>query len=352
MLRQRYRDAELVKTGPNTWLLSGWLAVGNGPTEPTEPTEPSGTNILFGKSFDSDVAESVDEPGPITALTDGDANTRWISRPQSPVNLSIDAGGVYDFSQLVVTWAADTIRNYAIAVSMDGSTWTTIITGSTNNTQKQTVSYTSFSNTAKGRYIRITGTDRWNSAWGNSIWEVEAYGTVDSSYPVGTVANFTATVASDTQINLAWTYSGSALSGYTLRRNGTTIASPAAGVTSYNDTGLTAGTTYNYTLTGNFTAGGTTNTASVSRKTTSPGGTGWDSGISNVGDIKNVSAAFSTWRGEECTANRFWLSGSSNQDLAGYYLGDKTAGWTGALDYAIGAPPGAGVSWQSAAAGG
>lgn len=311
-----------------------------------------GTNLLVGKVFTADVADSSTETGnPIAHASDQDTTTRWISQPSSPVNITADLGGVYDLSRLVITWAADTIRNYTIAVSTNGSSWTTIITGTTNNSQKQTVSYTSFSAMAKGRYLRITGTDRWNVEWGNSIWEVEAYGTLDTSFPVGSISNFTATVASDTAINLAWAYSGSPLANYTLRRNGSTIASPAAGATSYPDSGLSAGTSYTYTLTGNFSAGGTTNTATDSKTTTSPGGAGWLSGVSNVGYIKTIANSFSSWRGEECTSNRFWLSGE-NQSLAGWWVAEETAGWNGVLDYAIGAPPADGVSWQSAASGG
>lgn len=265
--------------------------------------------------------------------------------------MTADLGGVYDLNRVVIVFAADTIRNYTVSVSTNGTSFTQIASGTTNNTETQTVNITSFSGTAKGRYLRITATDRWNSAYGNSVWEVEAYGTLDSSFPVGTITNFTGTVVSDTQINLSWAYSGSALTNYTLQRNGTTIASPAAGTTSFNNTGLTAGTTYNYTLVGNYTAGGTTNTASVSRSTTGGGGSGWISGVSNVGYIKTQSAPFSTWRGEPCTGYRFWLSGE-NQDNAGWWMTEQIASWNGVLDYAIGAPPAAGVSWQSAASGG
>ena len=42
------------------------------------------------------------------------------------------------------------------------------------------------------------------------------------------VTNFTATAVSSSAINLAWSYSGAALSNFTLRRNGSVIASPAA----------------------------------------------------------------------------------------------------------------------------
>ena len=315
---------------------------------------PAGDNLLVGKLFTADVVDSIAEPGhPITHVTDQNDSTRWISQPQSPVNMTVDLGGVYDMNRVVIVFAADTIRNYTVSVSTNGSSYTQISSGTTNNTESQTITITSFSNTPKGRYLRITGHDRWNASYGNSIWEVEAYGTLDSSYPVGSITNFTTTVASDTQLNLAWAYSGSALSGYTLRRDGTVIASPAAGATSYNNTGLTAGTTYNYTLTGAYTAGGNTNTAAASGMTSggAPGGTGWISGVSNVGYIKDQGAAFSAWRGELCTGYRFWLSGP-NQDNAGWWMTEQIANWNGILDYAIGAPPAAGVSWQSAASGG
>ncbi len=89
----------------------------------------------------------------------------------------------------------------------------------------------------------------------------------------------------------------------------------------------------------------------ASLSTPAPNGAGWVSGISNVGYIKTIANSFSTWRGEECTVNRFWLSGAE-QDNAGWWVNEETSGWNGILDYAIGAPPADGVSWQSAASGG
>lgn len=227
------------------------------------------SNLLTGRLFASDVGNSTSEPGnPPAHITDGSLSTRWISLPSSPANITTDLGGVYDLSRVVIVFAADTIRNYTVSVSTDGSTFTQVSSGTTNNTESQTVSITSFSATPKARYLRITAVDRWNAAFGNSLWEVEAYGTLDASFPVGTVANFTATAATNTQINLAWTYSGSALTNYTLRRGGTVIASPAAGATSYNDSGLTPGTHYTYTITGNYQTGGNSNTATASASTT------------------------------------------------------------------------------------
>jgi peptidoglycan/xylan/chitin deacetylase (PgdA/CDA1 family) len=219
----------------------------------------AGVNILKGKAFTANVPDSPSESGPISNMTDDNDATRWISNPSRPVTATVDMGGVYTLSRIQIVWAADTIKNYSLAVSNDATNWTTITTGITNNTPRQTVEHATFSPAAKGRYLRITGTDAWNTTFGNSIWEVRAYGTIDPSFPAGTLANFNGT-ASGTTANLSWSYSGSGLSGFTLKRNGTTIASPGAAARSYADSGLASGQTYTYTLSGTFTAGGATNT--------------------------------------------------------------------------------------------
>ncbi len=149
---------------------------------------PVGPNLLEGKLFVSSVAESTLQPGNgIAHLTDQDEATRWISQPESPVTLTVDLQGVYTLDHLRIVWAADTIRDYTIAMSTDGSSWTTIASGTTNNTLRQVSVYTSFSGTPKGRYLRIYGANRWSTEWGNSIWEIAAYGTLDSSVPVHAV---------------------------------------------------------------------------------------------------------------------------------------------------------------------
>lgn len=272
-----------------------------------------GLNLLIGKVFSSDVTVSTSEPGhPVASVTDQNQNTRWISEPQSPVNLTVDLGGVYDLTQLVIVFAGDTIQNYTISASLDGNSYAQIASGATNNTQKQTIVISSFSGTPKGRYLRLTGIDRWNASYGNSIWEIEAYGTVDSNYPVGSITSFTAAVASDTQVNLAWNYSGSPLTNFTLKRNGTTIASPSSGSTSYNNTGLTPGTSYTYTLTGNYAVGGTTNVASAQATTTAPGGSGrgWLSGVGSPeqGNGPDPVAYFSNWRGSPVEIGQTWVN--------------------------------------------
>ena len=81
--------------------------------------------------------------------------------------------------------------------------------------------------------------------------------------------SLTATALSSTQINLAWTGSTGA-TGYTIQRglNGTTwtqVGTVASGVTTYQDTGLTAGTAYTYRVvaTGGNLSSASSNTATA-----------------------------------------------------------------------------------------
>ncbi len=311
----------------------------------------SGENILSGKTFVSDVTDSINEPGHSAALiTDGNTSTRWISQPVSPVNITVDLEAVYNLSQVTIVFAADTIQNYSVSISSNGTTWSTMATGATNNTLSQTINLTSLSGTTQGRYLRITGVDRWNSSYGNSIWEIQAYGTFIQAVPVGTISNFTAVVASDTQINLSWAYSGSALTNYTLQRNGTTIASPAAGATSYSSTGLSAGSSYTYTLTGNLQAGGTSNTVNATATTTGGTSGSWLSGSSCQG--AGDDGRFGSWRGTPLAAGTTWsdVSWEAMTNLWQFDSGEAYYNFTGTVDLAPGAIYG-GMTWAQAASG-
>jgi YD repeat-containing protein len=88
------------------------------------------------------------------------------------------------------------------------------------------------------------------------------------TYANPTISSLTASTVSATAITINWAASdtnGPGLSGFTLLRSdkgSTPIASPGATATSYNDTGLTSGTSYTYTLNAIDTSGDkTTSTA-------------------------------------------------------------------------------------------
>lgn len=138
-------------------------------------------NLATGKTFASTVGVSTSEPGnPLTNINDGNEATRWISQPTNGAAVSTDLGTVYNLNKVSILWAGDTVKNYTLQVSTDNATWTTVATGLTNNTTPQLIDHTTFSAAATGRYFRIVCTDRWNSAYGNSIWEIGIYGTLPS----------------------------------------------------------------------------------------------------------------------------------------------------------------------------
>lgn len=268
------------------------------------------TNILLGKTFTSTAA--VAGGSPESYMTDGNVNTRWISASEDNVTVTADMQSTYTLNRLVIVWAGDCTNNYAIDISTDNVNWSTICTGQTDGiSYQQTVTITSFSNTPKGRYLRVRCIDRHNPAYGNSIWEIEAYGLRDGTVPAppaGTITGFTATAASASQVNLSWNYSGSAISTFTLTRNGTPLATATG--TSYSDSsGLSAGTTYNYQVTGTFAAGGTTNTATYSVTTPAappPPATGeptWPLQVSTNGRfLVGANGAPFVWQGDTAWA--------------------------------------------------
>jgi chitodextrinase len=101
---------------------------------------------------------------------------------------------------------------------------------------------------------------------------VTSWDTVGPQPPTG----LGATAMSDTQINLVWTAGSDnvAVTGYRLYRNGSTTPILIDGsATSYPDTGLAAGTTYNYVLTAVDAAGNesiASNTASATTTDSAP----------------------------------------------------------------------------------
>jgi len=110
--------------------------------------------------------------------------------------------------------------------------------------------------------IQNTGTNptgTCNNYAGIAAFKAAASGPPDTT-PPSVPTNLTATAISSSQINLSWTAStdpdntASQLS-YKVYRNGTQVATTAAGTTAYSDTGLAASTNYSYTVAAQDPAG-------------------------------------------------------------------------------------------------
>nr|UOI39493.1 glucoside hydrolase GH55 family beta-1,3-glucanase [Archangium sp.] len=89
-----------------------------------------------------------------------------------------------------------------------------------------------------------------------------------------TPANLSATAASSSQINLTWSASSDnvGVAGYDIYRNGTLVGTSTT--TSYSSTGLTASTTYSFTVRARDAAGNVSAVSNTATATTQAGGTG------------------------------------------------------------------------------
>ena len=123
----------------------------------------------------------------------------------------------------------------------------------------------------------------------NGVGEAESSSgtgnTPGDTTPPSTPIGLTGEAAGSTGANLSWSASTDnvGVTGYIVRRNGVQVATPAT--TSYADTGLSAATTYSYTVAARDAAGNISpNSASVSVTTPPPppsnsAGLAWDAVI-------------------------------------------------------------------------
>src|SRR5438309_11084782 len=129
--------------------------------------------------------------------------------------------------------------------------------------------------------------------------------------PPSTPTGLTGAAAGSTGVNLSWSASTDnvGVTGYIVRRNGVQVATPAT--TSYADTGLSAATTYNYSVSARDAAGNISPySASVSVTTASVADTTAPSTPSGL----TGAAAGSTG------ANLSWSASTDNVGVTGYVV--------------------------------
>jgi chitodextrinase len=121
--------------------------------------------------------------------------------------------------------------------------------------------------------------------------------TTPPSVPTG----LTATAASASRINLAWSAATDnvGVAGYRIYRNGARIATSAS--TSYADTGLTADTTYSYTVAAVDAAGNTSAQSSAASATTPPASSGTPLIFTPTNDARILSGSPTTNYGSSST---------------------------------------------------
>ncbi|MFK4088094.1 discoidin domain-containing protein [Kribbella sp. NPDC020789] len=231
-----------------------------------------------------------DSTFPASKAVDGNTTTRWASQEGiDPQWIRIDLGQPADIHRVKLIWEAAYASEYRIEVSNDGTTFSTIksLTGQNGGTDDN------LSLTGHGRYVRIVGTKR-GTPYGYSLFEAQVYGVLDSTgdTQAPTVpAGLTSTGVTSTSASLSWTASSDnvGVSGYDVLRNGVAVATSTS--TTYTDTGLTAGTSYTYTVQARDLAGNVSGPSAPVTVQTSAGGTG-SFVLAAAGDIA-----------EQCTAS-------------------------------------------------
>ncbi|MDR0671480.1 MAG: discoidin domain-containing protein, partial [Oscillospiraceae bacterium] len=86
---------------------------------------------------------------------------------------AVDLGAVYDLSRVYLYWEAAYAKAYQIQVSNDYVQFTTIHDGTASAAGAQDIALA-----GTGRYLRVFLVTAFNDAWGMSIIELEAYGTL------------------------------------------------------------------------------------------------------------------------------------------------------------------------------
>ncbi|MBM9504071.1 discoidin domain-containing protein [Actinacidiphila acididurans] len=185
------RQARYVRVNCQTratgWGFSLWtVAV-------LDSAHPDQDLALHGTATSSTVADGTDP----SAVTDGNANTRWSSAYADGQWIEVDLGSVKSFDRVDLAWEQAYARTYTVQVSTDGSTWTDAkavdntalplpFNGGDASLRVESVPVTT------ARYVRLSCGLR-NTDWGNSLWTLSV---LDSSNPGTDLALHKAVTAS------------------------------------------------------------------------------------------------------------------------------------------------------------
>jgi chitodextrinase len=165
----------------------------------------------------------------------------------------------------------------------------------------------------------------WSTTTQVDLWEnLSAGGALDTSAP-SMPANLSASPASSTQINLAWSASSDnvAVTGYRIIRNGTPIGTTTS--TSYVNGSLSPSTTYSYQISA-FDAAGNESGLCAARSATTPASDSTPPVISGVASTGvTATSATITWTTNEAATSRVDYGTSTAYGLSATTSGLRTS---------------------------
>ena len=171
---------------PATLALGLTLALaGCGSGDAGQPAQTSGTRLLAGSAASTASTASTEMPltpvaasasasergdlGPQAAI-DHDGATRWGSGFSDDQWLVLDFGSPQTITRVHIDWENAHATEYALQVSNDNSSWTTI--KSVTASQGGAEDWTGLQ--AQGRYLRLQGIKR-STQYGYSVFEIQAF---------------------------------------------------------------------------------------------------------------------------------------------------------------------------------
>jgi chitodextrinase len=239
----------------------------------------------------------------------GSADT---TAPTTPTNLQGSAGSP---TAVALTWTASTdgVGVASYRVMRDG-----VVAGTSAGT-----SYNDSGRTANTTYsYTVSAVD----AAGNRSGESAARQvTTPAAPPPGDTTaptvpgSFTATASSSTSVALSWGASSDnvAVASYRVMRNGTAVATVSG--TSYSNTGLTANTTYTYTVSAVDTAGNRS-AESASRQVTTPASTPPPSPPTGTDTAKPTAPTGLAATSTSTTVTLTWTAATDNVGVVRYNI--------------------------------
>ena len=229
-----YQDTGLTPSTAYTYTVSAYDAAGN------NSAQTSAVSATTAAATDTQ-APTVPTNLTATAVSSSQINLSWTA---STDNVGVTGYKVFRAGAQIGTTAGTTYQN----------------TGLTASTS---YSYTVSAYDAAGN----------NSAQTSAVSATTQAVTVTDTQPPTVPTGLMATAVSSSQINLSWTASTDnvGVTGYKVFRGGTQLATITSG-TSYQDTGLTASTTYSYTVSAYDAAGNNSAQTSAVSATTQAAG--------------------------------------------------------------------------------
>lgn len=304
----------------------------------TVPVLVSGGKPMTASSQEANYAPSL--------AADGNTATRWGSAFTNTAWIYVDLGSVHDISRVLLNWEAAYGKAYQLQVSNDANTWTTLYSTTSGDGGIDDVAVS-----GSGRYVRMYGTNR-GTVYGYSLYEFQVFGVVrvmgSSSSSNSSSSSISSTGCTQlpspptgvntsgitsTGLLLAWSpvsaNSSCPITGYRIYRNGIQIANSTN--TNLTVTGLTASTSYDFTVAATNALGTSPQSAILTAVTTAnPGApdfgsnvTVFDPSMSQASIQNKINSLYSIQQNNQFGSQRtaiLFKPGTYNVDIpVGFY---------------------------------